>query len=472
MPDDYDLAVLREATIAEELGQLRLVPVAVGDDDALLCVHSGHGNIDPAPDHFSFPTDSLTLTLLSTEGDVRWTTDLPGVIPGVWFCPVYPFDLDGDGVEEIWCVTTDDPDHPMNTAGFRLARVDAEDGAVADTWDWPRAPPGRQSLKYRHFVFGGHVDGDPVLVTAQGTYADMALQGWNPDMSRRWSVELDAHDPDFFETLGGRDSWTVDVDVGEAAAGARGSHLCPVLDIDGDGADEFCWGERLFDLDTGRERWCADRDTWHGHSDVIQPTLDRERDRWLIYTCREMYTDVSPRVVAYDADGERVWSAVDEGHMHVGWTARLDDDGGHVAMAGRDKWAPHDELDEFAWDGYDGTERDLDFPVYSTLPVDIDGDGRHELLYRMFDRAGTVVDSAGDVIGRTDERVAHAQPSKLLDHPGEQFVTYTEDGRIRVWGDRNAADTSAARERYDHPYYRKAQRLSAVGYNRQNLGGL
>jgi len=465
-----DIRPLLDTRVADGIGQLRVVPVALPDEDALLLVHSEDGNHDPAPNHFGFPEDTLTLTLLDVDGTVRWETDLgKGVVPGVWFCPVYPFDLDGNGAEEIWCLTTADPDHQFNTTAHRLTRVEAATGEISGRWDWPRYPPGRQSLKFRNFILGGRVGDDPVLVTAQGTYADMSLQGWNADMSRRWSVEIPAHDPDFFEPIGGRD-WTVE--TGQTAPGARGSHMCPVLDIDDDGDDELLWGERLIELDTGEERWCADRDTWFGHSDVVQPTYDRERDAWTIFTCRESYTDVAPRVAAYDADGERLWGDVDEGHMHVGWTARLGPDGDHVAMAGRNKQAAYEEMDEFLWDAATGTPREVEYPVYSTVPVDLDGDGRHELVSRMFGREGRVVDRHGDHLGTLEGHVAHSQPSKLLDHPGEQVVTYTDGGRVRVWGDRDAEDSAAARERYAHPYYRKSQRLSAVGYNWRNLGGL
>ena len=472
MTDGIELGVLVEVSVGDALGQLRAAPVALSDDpNAVLLVHSEDGNHDPAPNHFGFPGDTLKLTLLGADGERRWTYDVgSGVVPGVWFCPVFPFDLDGDGTDEIWFVTTDDPDHPFATTEHRLARLDAETGEETGRWQWPSYPPGRQSLKFRNFIFGGHVDDEPVLVTAQGTYADMSLQGWNADLNQRWEVEIPAHDPSFFETLRSDRGWTVEA-PGDAP-GARGSHMTPVFDIDGDGRDELLWGERLLDLDTGEERWCADRDTWFGHSDVVQPTLDRERDEWLIYTCREGYTDVSPRVVTYDADGERVWETIDEGHMHVGWTARLDPDGGHVAMAGRNKWASYDEMDDFLWDAYTGERRDVDFPVYSTVPVDLDGDGRHELVYRMFDRGGRVIDAEGTELGQVDEHIAHCQPSKYLDAPGEQIVTYTDDGIVRLWGDRNAEDSEAARERYDHPYYRKSQRLSAVGYNWRNLGGL
>jgi len=46
------------------------------------------------------------------------------------------------------------------------------------------------------------------------------------------------------------------------------------------------------------------------------------------------------------------------------------------------------------------------------------------------------------------------------------------DGTIRIWADRNAADTPAAQARYAHPFYRAHQRLTATGYNLINLTGL
>ncbi|SFL33865.1 hypothetical protein SAMN04487950_3436 [Halogranum rubrum] len=451
MTDDISLDSLYEVRVADELRQLRAAPVRLGDgrEDALLCVHSAHPGVDPGQNHFTLPTDTLKLTLVTADEDVRWTHDVgEGIVPGVWFCPVFPFDLDGDGVDEIWYVDTEDPSHPFSLTGHRLGRIDATTGERTGMWEWPDYPYEPMSMAYRNFIFGGHADGEPVLVTAQGTYREMRLQGWNPDLSPRWETTFARDDP-----------------------GSRGSHLCPVLDVNDDGVDEVLWGERLLELDGGEELWCADRDSWSGHSDIVQPTLDHERDTWYIYTCRESHTEEPPRVVTYDAAGERVWSALDEGHMHTGWTARLGDRG-RVAMAGANKHAAYDEMREYAWDVFTGDERTLDYPVYSTLPVDLDGDGVHELVYEMFDREGRVVDHRGDVLGDVDDRVARFPPSKLFDLPGEQFLTYTEDGRIRLWGDSNATDGDVAHQRYAHPYYRKAQRLAAVGYNWRNVAGL
>jgi len=452
VPSDIELDVLLECDLDQPTEQVRAAPVRTGpnEPESLLLVHSGHPNIDPYANYLTFPEDTLKLTLASPEGEVQWTKDLgPGIVPGIWFCPVFPFDLDGDGTEEIWYVDTDDPEHPLTLEDHRLGRLDAETGETTGTWDWPDYPRETLSHTYRNFILGGHVDGDPVLVTAQGTYGEMKLQAWNPDMQKRWVHHVPADAP-----------------------GARGSHMCPVIDLDGDGDDEILWGERCIGLDAGTQLFCADRDTWDDHSDIVLPTLDPGSGEWYIYTCREGTTQLPPRVVMFDSEGSRVWSAVDEGHMHRGWTARIGDGGERVAMAGRSKNAPHDELDEFLWGAFSGEPREVEFPVYSTRPVDLDGDGVHELLYGGFDRTGRLIDNRGTEIGNVDPNIARVQPSKLVDHPGEQVVSYTDDGTVRVWGDRNAEDTPEATARYEHPYYRKAQRLSAVGYNWRNVAGL
>ena len=85
--------------------------------------------------------------------------------------------------------------------------------------------------------------------------------------------------------------------------GARGSHMCPIVDLDGDGVEELMWGERCIELDGGRELFCADRDTYRGHSDIVQPVLDRETGRWFFYTCRESDPQTSPRVALFDDQG-------------------------------------------------------------------------------------------------------------------------------------------------------------------------
>ena len=103
----------------------------------------------------------------------------------------------------------------------------------------------------------------------------MCLQGWNPDMSLRWEHIIDAD-----------------------SIGARGSHVTPIVDINNDGIDEILWGERCIELDNGKMLFCLDETKYKGHSDLIQPVLNQNENRWYIYTARESDSKASPRVAS------------------------------------------------------------------------------------------------------------------------------------------------------------------------------
>lgn len=471
------LEPLLEFDLGSPIGQLRAAPVdlGAGAPRAFLLAYAADFDVDPYVEMFFFPSDTLKLVLVTKEGRELWRRDLgPGVVPGLWFCPVLPFDLDGDGVDEIWFVNNVNADHPLGLSGYRLERLDARTGETTGQWPWPhRGPRGSLSHTFRNFIVGGHVadrpgERTPVLVTAQGTYGDMFLQGWNPGMVARWEHEVAKDDP-----------------------GARGSHMCAVVDLDGDGIEELMWGERCIELDRGRELFCADRETYRGHSDIVQPLLARgtdglSEDAWYLYCCRESDPGASPRVVLYDARGERVWGAVDAGHMDMGWVARLGDpSSGHALVAtavriGHKVCGPdgryHTGMTEFVFDALSGAPikqgapDQLDWSTYGTIPVDLNGDGRHELVRGRASRNGEVLDREGDVLGSLGAAVAMA--CKCLDRPGEQVLAYYPDGWVRVWGDRCAEDGEAAQARYAHPFYRANRRLTGTGYNLTVLGGI
>jgi hypothetical protein len=271
--------------------------------------------------------------------------------------------------------------------------------------------------------------------------------------------------------------------------------MCPVVDLNNDGVDELLWGERCIELDGGRELFCADRDTYRGHSDIVQPVLDPILGRWCFYTCRESDPQAAPRVALYDDQGQRLWGAVQEGHMDMGWVARLGDgsrlpdraqlqgEGTLIASAvriGHKICGPdgryHTGMTEFVFDALtgemlkEGEPEQLDWSTYGTIPVDLNGDGSHELVRGRASRNGEILDRHGAVLGGVGAPVAMA--SKFLDRPGEQLLAYYPDGTVRVWGDRNAEDSPQALARYAHPYYWSSQRLFGVGYNLTLLGGL
>jgi hypothetical protein len=373
---------------------------------------------------------------------------------------VLPFDLDGDGVTEIWCVDTaddewhfdeDDPGYPVTNE--QLVRIDPRTGNDTGSWEWPWRPPRGPGFAYRYFIMGGHVGDEPVLLTAQGTYDEMEIQAWNAPTDNRWTHHIPAD-----------------------AAGAYGSHRTPVLDIDGDGSDELLWGERLIDIDTGTEIWCADRDRWEGHSDLVQAMYHHAEDEWFVYTIRETETEVSPRVVMYDSDGNRVWHALESGHVHWGWTGHFETFETRYAMASTVE-KEEKITEDFGWEAFTGDPIEWDYRVDNTVPVDIDGDGCHEIVYKDGGPGpevpgGKIIDYRGEEIGSADTHLERTQPSKLLDHPGEHIPSHTPDGIVRIWGDRNAEDSPEAKARFEHPYYDKAQRLSAVGYNWELVAGL
>lgn len=454
----FNIDVLLEIPLGSPIGQLRAVPIDLGcgATRAFLAVYCADFDIDPWIEMFFLPTDTLKMALFSEHGEILWRRDLgKGVVPGLWFCPVFPFDLDGDGLDEIWCVNNVNVDHPLGVSGYQLERINAWNGEMTGRWQWPNHG-GKQSLShtFRNFVLGGYVGEEPVLVTAQGTYGDMFLQGWNPDLTLRWERVTDRDAP-----------------------GARGSHMCAITDLDGDGVQEVLWGERCIELSQGREVFCADRDAYRGHSDVVQPVLDRERERWCIYTCRESDPQASPRVVLFDDQGERVWGAIDEGHIDLGWVARLGPGGRPIASAvrvGGKTCGPagrfHTQIEEFAFDALTGYPVELPFKSYGTIPVDLNGDGYHELVCGRASRGGKVIDRHGNVIAQLGAAVAMA--SKCMSWPGEQLLAHYPDGTVRVWGDRNACDVPDALARYEHPFYTANQRASGVGYNLAVLGGL
>ncbi len=453
-----ELVKLFRYEIGHPIGQCRAVPVRIKDKAAVLLIHSKDAEIDPYVAMFFFPEHTTILTLISFDGEKIWSKDLgPGMVSGIWFLPVFPFDLNQDGSDEIWLVNNKDKEHPLNFYQFVLQRLDARTGDVMDErpWPWLRNQTS-MSHRFRNFIFGGSVQNEPVLITAQGTYREMQLQGWNRDLSERWSVKID---PD-------RDK------------GARGSHVSPVLDINQDGIDEVLWGERAISFDDGSELFCADRGVWNGHSDIVLPVWNAGVQRWYIHTCREQNYEQPPRIVVFDDRGDRVWSAIDDGHIDTGWIARLGENGGPVVLGVRVGEKIRDQhgerrtgIEPFTFQAFTGEPVDLGFNPYTTIPVDLDGDGIHELVRGYFEGDGLVLDREGHELGSINGLAAMC--CKFLDLPGEQILAYShETGVITGWGDKNAVDSPAAEKRYARSFYDLNKRLTAVGYNLFNLGGL
>jgi hypothetical protein len=454
-----DLAVLAEIDLGQPIGQLRAVPVELGPGKpkAVAALHAADAEIDPYIGMFFFPKSTLQLVVFDETGRVHWRRDLgPGVVPGVWFSPIFAWDLDQDGRDEIYLVGNQDPAHPLDYRHYVLEQIDAVTGTTLAQRPWPRPhEPASLSDTYRHFIVGGEVDGKPMVVAIQGTYGRHTLHAFGAGLQPLWQVSFDP------------------AEVG----GALGSHVTPVVDIDGDGDDELMIGERCLSLRDGRELFCCDRQAWRGHSDIVQPVFDRAQKRWYLWTCRETDPERGPRLAFFDDRGRTVWQAVDRGHMDTGWAARLGPHGEPIVLGVRigqkvrtAEGEHRTTVEEFTFEAFTGKPVKLGFDVYTTIPVDLDGDGVHELVKGYFEGDGTVMDREGRVLGKTGGLTAIN--SKFTRHAGEQMLSYHRDGKVRIWHDRNAVDTAAARARYESRFYRANQKLSGVGYNLFTLGGI
>lgn len=452
--------------LGQPLGQLRAAPVRLAPDepDAVLLLYGADQDIDPFMGMFFFPTDTLKVALWRLGDGLMWQREMHrGVIPGVWFSPALPFDLDGDGTDEIWMVVNGDVDHPLNIKGFGLERIDPITGRTTERLKWHGLDfaPFTASERYRHFLCGGHAGGRPILACVQGTYARIQMQGLDASGTYAWSRVVE-----------------------RGSSGARASHCCPVVDFDQDGDDEFFIGERCVRFRDGTDLLVADEHVWNGHSDVIAPFWSRNEHCWNLFTARETpyASPAPPRVVAFGPDGRRLWCDLEQGHMDMGWVGRLQDDQRHVAYAlklGGKRAGPQgferSNCEEFFWDARTGHATAIGVSAFERLPVDVDGDGRHELAPgpgRQTSR--DIHDRKGKQLGRLPEgtRIAHA--SRLIDRPGEQLLGYCPDGKVMLFACEpgTASDSPDAAERYAHPYYRRNRALTAVGYNFANLGGI
>jgi outer membrane protein assembly factor BamB len=148
---------------------LQAAPIDLGNNEkGLVILFSEERNIDPFEGSFRFPKSSPKLAVFNRNGKELWRRELPYSIPGIWFIPLLPFDMNRDGIDEVYYVNNIG-ELPFNYDTYKLVRADARTGNVTGQWDWT-APSHNQanSYKWRFFLIGGYVKDEPVLVTTQG----------------------------------------------------------------------------------------------------------------------------------------------------------------------------------------------------------------------------------------------------------------------------------------------------------------
>ena len=431
--------------IGRNIGYSHSATVKLCDREGMLFLTTPGVGVDPGEELFHYKGIQNTwLVMFDMDGNKLWEKELPdGVLPGIWFRCAVALDMDGDGYDEIYFIN--DTGAPFSFMHRKLQRLNALTGEVTGSWPWPwNTFNQRMSLCYRFYLVAGYAHGKPVLVTCQGTYGDMYLQGWTGDMEKIW-----------------------DIMIPENEFGPKASHVTPVLDINEDGVDELFWGERLLSIEDGHEVICL-APNYDGHSDIILPYRHPETKEWYIYTCREGgEIEGEPRVVTFRPDGSVAWQALrDTGHMHTGWAANVLDGYGKICMAMREHFVPDDsgfnhEIDGvFYYDAYTGEEVDFKLPYkgYEVHPLDVNGDGYHEFVCP----DGKIIDRHGEVLASFDG--SPMRMGKLLNHPGEQIMI-ANGTAFEILADEDAVDSEIMKQRYSIPYLTFMQKLMASGYN-------
>lgn len=184
------------------------------------------------------------------------------------------------------------------------------------------------------------------------------------------------------------------------------------------------------------------------------------------------------KLVLFDESGEILWKRdLDEEHIDTGWVARLGENGEPIVLGvkvgAKIRTAEGERrtgVVEYTYEAFSGKPVDLGFNVYTSIPVDLNGNVVHELVKGYFEGDGTVIDNKGNVIGNVGGLVA--MTSKFTSRHEEQILSYSKDRKITIWSDMNAKDSPQALKRYEHPFYLVNQKQTGNGYNLFTLGGI
>ena len=455
MNNKIDMKEVFHLELGSGAGQFKVMPAKLGNGrKGFVAFYASCYDVDVNYSMFVFPSDVLHGICFSDDGEILWKRTF-GIIPSAALYCFTLIDMDSDGVDEIYLVDNSDPEHPFWVEAFVLEQINVLTGNIEQQWKWPNYGGLERSMWYfRNHLFGGYDNGLPVLVAAQGTYQDMYFQAYDANHDLKW-VKTVAKD----------------------AAGARGSHSFPIVDINMDNIDEVLWGERCISLHDGHEIFCIERESWNGHSDMCQPVWNEKDSKWMVYINRESDENVAPRIGMYDSTGKQIWSAVEYGHIHKGWVGRIGRNGELLAngmrITGQTKDARgryYTGITEFVFDAYSGNPVDIGFSLFDTAPVDVDGDGLHEILRGVAAGDTELIDRNGSSIAHFGGKVA--MNTKILDLPGEQVMIYYSDGLVKIFADTNANDTEKAKKRYETPFYIRNQYSRNIENNLCMHGGI
>ena len=173
-----NMDICLELDLGQQLEQFKVMPAKLGNGrKGFVAFYSACYDVDASYEMFVIPTDSLKVIVFDDKGNVLWQRETD-VMPGPPWYTYRTMDMNEDGIDELYFVTTTDREHPFRLAAFVLQRIDINSGEITGQWPWPNKQGGRKSLSvtFRNHMTAGYVNGRPVLLTIQGTYEDMYFQ--------------------------------------------------------------------------------------------------------------------------------------------------------------------------------------------------------------------------------------------------------------------------------------------------------
>lgn len=258
-------------------------------------------NVDPyyRPGYWKRSPEPYKLDAYSSAGKFMWSFNMGWAVEtGTWYSPYMVFDVDRDGLAEVYAKTGEaDPremdGHVLEGPEY-LVKLDGKNGKIKKKQHWiPR--DGFETYNYwsRNFLTVAYLDGiTPSLIMQRGTYTLIKTVALNQKLKPIWT----------WQSLGGYEDYK-----------GQGMHGIMTGDIDLDGRDELVIGTAALD-DNGIPLWR----TGLGHNDAgYIADIDPDRPGYEIFYGIESRSNGNGVCLVDAKTGEILWGTADTTyHVH------------------------------------------------------------------------------------------------------------------------------------------------------------
>jgi len=250
------------------------------------------------PGYWKRSPETYKLDAYTSKGKFLWRYDMGWSIEsGTWYAPFLVYDIDGDGLAEIYAKAGEGDPREMDGHVLEgpeyLVKIDAKNGTVVQKRDW-LSKEGYESYNYwsRNFLSVAYLDGkSPSLIMQRGTYTLIKMETMDKNLKKQWVWESSG---DYKKFRG------------------QGGHGFMVSDIDSDGKDELIPGTYALD-DNGKPLWSLGL----GHNDGgYIADIDPSRPGLEIFYGIETHAKKNGVCLVDAATGELIWG-FDKPTIHV-----------------------------------------------------------------------------------------------------------------------------------------------------------